>query len=445
MGSYPDGEAPVTPEAGGTPEKWEESPSSGEVPPSDETPQETFYEPPAEEGGAPPADEAPEVDSKSEVPEKSVPEEPPIVYNEEETPVAAEQMALILQENSADPYGPGRAQIYMSITVEQTFILKIEFNKYPARPDVIIPPSIKAYLGDLYQSIKVLREWSEKKPPNVVEVIREIEKKLYSLKDIEAQAKGIMGEYKVEKIGGAMSNLHVHLLTFGFKEYTLDVDMSPYPNAPEITFSQELATLVKVTPQDLDKFKNWKSKESEVVDVIREVSWLVDKNSRLKFEVELLEAGLKDVTFNAETQEIHIKMKGEMKTKDVTFDFKATIPPDYPTSAPKVELVSKLEEMDTVKDGIDKSLKQFFSSWTNFSFLIDLFNSISKTIFNVSTLTCILCHKLECPSCQQKIAAPEGEESCHARCPHCERDYHDHCWQQTIASFGKCGFCLRAP
>ncbi len=438
MGTYPDGEAPATPAEGGAPEKWEEPP------PGEEAPPDTFYQPPAEEGGAPPAGEAPEEGTGGTPAAEPAPEEPPVVYNEDETPAAAEQMALILQENSADPYGPGRAQIYMSITVEQTFILKIEFNKYPARPDVIIPPSIKAYLGDLYQSVKVLRDWSEKKPPNVVEVIREIEKKLYALKDIEAQAKGIMGEYKVEKIGGAMSNLHVHLLTFGFKEYLLDVDMSPYPNAPEITFSPELASLVKVTPQDLDKLKGWKPKESEVVDVIREVSWLVDKNSRLKFEVELLEAGLKNVTFNPETQEIHIKMKGEMKTKDVTFDFKATIPPDYPSSAPKVELVSKLEEMDTVKDGIDKSLKQFFSTWTNFSYLIDLFNGISKTIFNVSTLTCILCHKLECPSCQQKIAAPEGEESCHARCPHCERDYHDHCWQQTISSFGKCGFCLRS-
>jgi len=159
----------------------------------------------------------------------------------------------------------------------------------------------------------------------------------------------------------------------------------------------------------------------------------------------LLEAGLKDVIYNAEAQEILIKMKGEMKTKDLTFEFKASFPPDYPSSAPKVELLSKLEEQETVKEGIEKSIKEFFTSWSNFSFLIDLFNTISRTIFNVSTLTCILCHKIECPVCQQKIAAPEGEESCHARCPHCERDYHDHCWQQTISSFGKCGFCLRAP
>ncbi len=438
MGSYPDGEVPTTPEEEGTP-TWEEG-LTGEEPPQD-----NFYEPSTEEQGSVPPEAGTEESTKSGAKEAPAPEEPSIAYNEDETPTATEQMALILQEYSADAYGPGRAQIYMTITVEQTFILKIEFNNYPARPEVILPPSIKTFLGDLTQGLKILREWSDKKPPNIVDVVREIERKLYSLKDIEAQAKGIMGEYKVEKKGAAMSNLHVHLLTFGFKDYTLDVDLTPYPNAPEITFSPELASLVKVTSQDLDNLKNWKPKESEVVGILREVSWLVDKNSRLKFEVELLESGLKDVAFNPEMQEIHIKMKGEMKTKDVTFDFKATIPPDYPSIAPKVELVSKLEEMDSVKEGINKSLKQFFSSWSNFSFLIDLFNSISKTIFNVSTLTCILCHKLECPSCQQKIAAQEGEESCHARCPHCERDYHDHCWQQTISSFGKCGFCLRSP
>ena len=30
-------------------------------------------------------------------------------------------------------------------------------------------------------------------------------------------------------------------------------------------------------------------------------------------------------------------------------------------------------------------------------------------------------------------------------CPSCERLYHKHCWDQTILSFGKCGFCLRPP
>jgi len=438
LGNYPDGEVPNVSEEGDN-QKWEESPTGEELPP------DTFYEPSTDEAGGELPEEGGWKNQKSGSAPEPTPEEPSVVYEEEEAPVATEQMALIVQEYSADPYGPGRAQIYITITVEQTFILKMEFNNYPARPNVILPPSIKKFLGDLTKSVKILQDWSEKKAPQVVDVVREIERKLYSLKDIETQAKEIMGEYKVEKNGGSMSNLHVYLLTFGFKEYTLDVDLSPYPNAPEITFSPELTDLIKITPPDIDQLKNWKSKESHVVDAIREVSWLVDKNSRLKFEIELLESGLKDVTFNPDTQELHIKMKGEMKTKDVTFDFKATIPQDYPNSAPKVELVTNLEEQESVKEGIEKSLKQFFDSWSNFSFLIDLFNMISKTIFNVSTLTCILCHKIECPSCTQKIAAPEDEESCHARCPHCERDYHQHCWEQTISSFGKCGFCLRSP
>jgi len=40
----------------------------------------------------------------------------------------------------------------------------------------------------------------------------------------------------------------------------------------------------------------------------------------------------------------------------------------------------------------------------------------------------------------KKIA---GDDSCHSECPHCNRAYHRHCWEQTIQSFGKCGFCLR--
>ncbi|HMF32619.1 MAG TPA: hypothetical protein VKK79_14445, partial [Candidatus Lokiarchaeia archaeon] len=419
----PQGETPATSEAN-------ESDYSAGAPP------EMFYQPPA-----------PAEAKKAPAPKTASPPPPEeVTYDEPESLAAAEQMALITSEYSADPYGPGRAQIYMTITIEQTFLLKVEFNDFPARPRVVLPPSVTSVLGDPYKTLKVLADWREDNPNDVVEIIREIERRLYSLKDAETQAKEILGEYRAEKIDDSIAHLHVHVMTFGFKEFFLDIDLTPFPQVPEIKYSPELADLIQVEPEDLDAVKSWKSKSSQAVDIIREISWLVDKNSRLKFELELIENGIKNVSYDPATNVLEIKMAGEMKTKDVNFDFKVSIPPAYPTEPPKVELVTELDEdQEDVKKGINKSMKDYFAQWNTFSFLIDLFNAISKAIFNVSVLTCVLCHKIECPACNVKIAAPEGEETCQARCPHCERDYHKHCWEQTIQAFGKCGFCLRVP
>ena len=57
-------------------------------------------------------------------------------------------------------------------------------------------------------------------------------------------------------------------------------------------------------------------------------------------------------------------------------------------------------------------------------------------------VTCVICYKDNCPICERKI---EGENSCYEECPYCERTYHQHCWEKTIKTFGKCGFCLEIP
>ncbi len=55
---------------------------------------------------------------------------------------------------------------------------------------------------------------------------------------------------------------------------------------------------------------------------------------------------------------------------------------------------------------------------------------------------CIICYKSTCPKCNAEIT---GENSCFEECPYCESKYHKHCWDKTIRSFGKCGFCLEIP
>jgi len=57
-------------------------------------------------------------------------------------------------------------------------------------------------------------------------------------------------------------------------------------------------------------------------------------------------------------------------------------------------------------------------------------------------ITCVICYKDNCPTCERKI---EGENTCYEECPYCGRSYHQHCWEKTIKTFGKCGFCLEIP
>ena len=57
-------------------------------------------------------------------------------------------------------------------------------------------------------------------------------------------------------------------------------------------------------------------------------------------------------------------------------------------------------------------------------------------------ITCVICYKENCPICERKIT---GEDTCYEECPFCERTYHKHCWENTIKTFGKCGFCLEIP
>jgi len=361
----------------------------------------------------------------------------------------ATEAALVQQEYAMDYINNsvGIVEIYLTITVEQTFIIKINFSNYPQRPELILNEGLTSLFGDIYEKLKILKNWKEKSPSHIVEIIRELESKLWFLSEVEIETKKITGSYKTETINNIFSNLKVILLTYGFKEYTLNVDLSNYPNFPKIEYSTELNDLIKNPVENLAVYKNWKKKDSHVVEVLEEISWLVDKNSRINFEIDLLKGGMKEVSYLADINSITAKLAGQLKTKDLTFEFNVKLPDNYPMSAPEFVLKTDLEGMEELEKKLKKQIEEFVGSWHPFNYLIDLFNRISKAIFEVSVVSCVICHQIDCPSCSSKISAPNADygEECQVMCPSCERLYHKHCWDQTILSFGKCGFCLRPP
>ncbi|MFX1569942.1 MAG: hypothetical protein ACFFCV_16430 [Promethearchaeota archaeon] len=377
--------------------------------------------------------------------EPTVPIQEDILEESRQISVAVNtELSLIQQQYAYDQSGPMEAQInvYITITLTKTFIISIDFMNFPAKPILSIPEEVKSILGDPYNSLDTLKNWNPDNPSHIVDILHELENKLYFIKEIEAQSKQISGEYQCEKVHDSVTSLKVNLLTYGFKEYLMSIDLDSYPHPPKVNLSSELQEIIQLPISELKAYKNWEENVSEPVEIVREISWLVDKNSRINFEIDLLKDHYKKIDYDPLTATLLVEIKGKMKTEDLTFEFQIKLPIDYPMKMPEVKVINEfeLEAHEKIKNDLHSSFDDFFKEWTPFSYLVDLFNLISKKIFEVSVVSCVICHRIECPSCSKKIA---GDDSCHAECPHCNRAYHNHCWEQTIKSFGKCGFCLR--
>ncbi|MFO8020051.1 MAG: hypothetical protein R6U96_15605 [Promethearchaeia archaeon] len=376
------------------------------------------------------------------------PEESAITEKPHSSVAINTELGLIQKYYAIDQVGTslGEINVYLTVTLTKTFVIKVDFSDYPKKPHISFPDNIKRILPSPEQSLETLRKWNPKKKPHVVDVLQEIEQNLYFIKDIDLQSKKILGEYQCDMIEDSATQLRVHLLTYGFKEYLLDIDLITYPHPPKIDMTSELQEIINTPIEELNAYQNWEEKESDAVEIVREISWLVDKNSRINFELELLKADYNDIEYVPSQNIIKASMEGKMKSQDITFNFEIELPREYPMKVPNIEVTNKfeLESHEKIKTDLKDSFEDFFNQWTPFSYLVDLFNLISKKIFEVSALSCVICHQIECPTCHLSIASSDGE-SCYIECPHCERAYHQHCWEDTIQQFGKCGFCLEAP
>jgi ubiquitin-protein ligase len=357
------------------------------------------------------------------------------------------ELDRLMTEYSIDYASISEVNIYLSISVESTFIIHVNYANYPERPKLELPDDLKSWIPNPTNSLKTLREWNPAEPPAVVDVIRELEGKLWSLNEIEAKLKRIFGEFEAVNVPNSKTAVKVTILTFGFQEFHVTIDIKDFPRPPRISYSQNLAALIKAPPEQLKVMQNWdNNEEKEPVAIVREINWLIDKESRMAFEIDLLKSNLKDVKWDPVTKIVLVKMKGSLKTQEVTFDFKVTLPENYPMSPPKVDMLSELDE-ESMETKMQVSLKNLLTNWNpNASYLIDAFNALSKAIFEVSVISCIICHKIPCVTCTNPLDSPDPNvETCKVECPYCNRVYHKHCWDQTIASFQKCGFCLRPP
>lgn len=338
-----------------------------------------------------------------------------------------------------------RMRIYLSITLEKHYVMGIDFSNYPLSPPLVtVQEEVKKVIGDP-NSLDLIKEWDSNKPPHIIEIIRLIESKLYDANKYWEQERLVSGEFNTQKIPSAPNRLHIQIVTYGWKEYPFTIVFQDPPNPPSFEFTPEVEELVG--PLDnIIMYRLWDPAKYTINDLLREINWKIDKHSRLEFEKDLLEDALKNVTYDPATRKFSAEIKGTLKTSEMVFKFSVEVPEDYPGKPPNIALLSKVDD-DTLAKQMQEAVGEMIENWSPFNYLIDLFNSITKTIFKASVMVCIVCHSLECPTCKKPISAVEGEgeESCTAQCPHCQKPYHAHCWQRNIESIGKCAYCLRPP
>jgi ubiquitin-protein ligase len=103
------------------------------------------------------------------------------------------ELGLIQQIYAYDQPNPNQAiiNVYITVTLSKTFIISINFANYPKLPIISFPDEIKKILDDPYRTLSTLKNWDSKNPVHVVDILHELENKLFFIKDIESQSKQI--------------------------------------------------------------------------------------------------------------------------------------------------------------------------------------------------------------------------------------------------------------
>ena len=423
-------------------------------------------------------------EEKEEAPkeESQPPEEPAQIddsYQDTDS-MLANELSFLMNEFQVEMVEESisRVRIYITASVELNFIIGIDFTLYPKKPLLTVQEELKQILDP--EDLSSMKDWKEGSS-HIVDIVRQLEGELVSASKKKLQARLIIGEFKANEVDN--NQITVDIVTFGLREYRLDVFLDTLPKPPRLELSDELKLIIPDLNQ-LNSIKTWDFSIMSINDILREVQWEVDKKARIKFEIDLLYS-LQRVEYKEMERKIEIDMKGQMKTADITFKFEVQLPEDYPQSKPTIKLLSEVQD-DKVAQQMEEAMKML-DSWSSFTYLVDLFDKISKSILKASIASCIICHKMECPICSKPMvkveseaaalaegAAPPAEgtpapaegatpapaegapavgstapassgDTCVTECPHCNKSYHQHCWEQNIQAIKKCAFCMREP
>ncbi|MHA1376699.1 MAG: hypothetical protein ACTSR7_20655, partial [Promethearchaeota archaeon] len=97
------------------------------------------------------------------------------------------ELGLIQQEYAYDHVGSSKTKIivYLTITLTKTFMVEIDLKNYPKKPTIKLPQEVELLLGEPNNILESLKNWKGDESTHVVEVLRDLETKLFFIKEIE--------------------------------------------------------------------------------------------------------------------------------------------------------------------------------------------------------------------------------------------------------------------
>jgi len=324
--------------------------------------------------------------------------------------------------------------------------VKVNFMDYPKKPMFTLTDDFLIRIRGLSDIMAELGQWDSTSPRGIVDVLQDLEMRLAADSTIESEFEVIKREYKSRRI--SKNRFVITIPTYGPKFYDIELDLSRYPQPPEIIMPEGLDA---IGLWELDAIKKWPERpQKRVMDVLRSLQQTINYLKRPFFEESLLrmiaqEFQIIDGGYRVEIDIPRFSKDEEMEEVPTTVRIYITItvPKAYPLAPP--EFTVDLDDED-VRSMVRLFLSEISRNWAPTFFLADALNRMSLSLANISLFPCLICDKKECPTCGKPLMMAytgHTEGICEKPCIHCKRPYHIHCISEALNSgVGECGFCL---
>lgn len=348
---------------------------------------------------------------------------------------------LILNEYSADyeENNPTKMIVYLSITPEIHYQIQLKFEKYPEKPEIILPSNLLNELGDPSRFLNGLREWNTQNPSHIVELIRELEDILQLMIYPNDEMEEVLMEFNGHMVGPY--RLQVSLYSYKMKTYEFQI-VHKKPNSPSLILSPELEKLIKVN--EIQTLQKWP--RNSLIDICREISKKIDHRTRILNELKQLEQKT-DYQKNVkkwDAQGLLLSVRIEIET-DEFCDLEVTLTSEFPLAPPNLELKSL--SPNEIKNDLDEFLLSIYNQWQHANSIVEILDDVKGFLKEKSRHICQICHQFKCPKCrkpltQTKVRGISGEIECKQQCNSCHSSFHRCCWTDQMKHSRKCPACL---
>ncbi|MHA1894883.1 MAG: RING finger protein [Candidatus Helarchaeota archaeon] len=328
-----------------------------------------------------------------------------------------------------------RISVFFHYSIDRYYEVKLDFGGYPRLPQIEIPPEMIKITGPLVE-LNTIKNYKVSNPFHVKEILDEISEKVERINAVLNEIDRIKQNFVFEELDTEFK-LRVILWSMG-EEFPIILNFENFPNLPIMNPSPKLKKYINI--QDLSSVRKWNPASPDVVRILKEISFRLDRKFRLELELNELKNNGFMATIGSDSQSIKIQVAATTKSPQAIFSIR--IPPNYPTSPPDIVLINSLNNT-ALEEEINNLINDaVIHHEINFS---DLFLEIKELLISKSKEVCSYCKHLKCPICGKdligSIEGVSGEYECNTRCPTCGSLFHVCCWKELSTHRQECSVC----